>query len=114
MADTPDSLAATLDKIRERAEELTIGEDQEDHCGAGTPCTGHDAIRLITAVNAVLKLAGSAKATGTTVCGCLDCNAARQNGLPGSHRPQPYMWNLSPARVREAITAELTKGEATP
>ena len=90
MADTPDSLAATLDKIRERAEELTIGEDQEDHCGAGTPCTGHDAIRLVAALDAVLKLHEPDPADPSW---CRDC---------------AFAW---PCSTYRAITAELTKGE---
>jgi len=51
MAEDP---ATLLEQIRERAHELTLGEYQEDHCGA-EPCTGHDALRLAAAVEAVLK-----------------------------------------------------------
>ena len=50
-----DDLSSLLSEIRERAHELTIDLPQEEHCGA-VPCTGHDALRLLAAVEAALKL----------------------------------------------------------
>lgn len=71
-----------------------------------------DASRLLAAIDAVLELAGGAGVKGTTMCDCRDCTTARGNGFTGIHRPRPYMWDLDPARVREAITRNLTgKGE---
>jgi len=92
-----DDLTSALDQIR--AELRTFGANSADTS------------RLLKAIEAVLKLADSAKVKGTTVCGCQDCTTARGNGFTGIHRLQPYMWDLDPAKVREAITRELTKGE---
>jgi hypothetical protein len=71
-----------------------------------------DSPRLVAALDAVLKQVASAKATGTMTCDCPDCITARQNGFTGVHRPQPYRWDLSPAKVREAITAALAGKKA--
>ena len=68
--------------------------------------------RAVDAVEAVLELANGAEVTGKTGCRCPDCNTARQLRLGGTHGLQACMWDLDPAKVREAITRELTKGEA--
>ena len=86
--------------------------------GTGHPCIAAvvnvDSPRLVFAVEAVLKLAAGAKVTGTTVCDCEDCITARRNGFTGVHRPQPYRWDLDPAKVREAITAALALAPSPP
>jgi len=108
-----DRIAVTLAGIEERAR--ASADDKQDGVALWIGALGasqEDVPSLVAAVERVLKLADEAKATGTTVCDCLKCSAARQNGFTGIHRLQPYMWNLDPAKVRGAIAAELAKGEA--
>lgn len=52
MADV-DRVGAELIAMRERAEQITTEHDEGDCDLNGGPCTGHDAIRLINAVEAV-------------------------------------------------------------
>lgn len=79
MADqTPDPVAAGLEAVKERAEALCASHADEDCEGTSEPCTGHDALRLVAAVEAVLALAGdwSAKAQEIADKITLDANDA--------------------------------------
>ena len=95
-----DDLTATLDQIRERAR--VAGEDQQDGVALWIGALGasqEDVPLLLKAIEAVLKLADEAQ-------GVRDYSGYETNGrLVG--------WNLNPAKVREAITAELAKGESS-
>ena len=51
----PDELTAALNKIRESAEDLTPSHDDDD-CRPGSSCTAHDALRMVAALDEVLKL----------------------------------------------------------
>ena len=101
MADSDPS--TTLTGIRERAHELTIDLSQEDHCGA-TPCTGHDALRLLAAVEAVLKEHRPIDRGRVLRC-CAGCEAFND----GFHEDCCHEW---PCPTYETITTALTGKEA--
>lgn len=89
-------LAAMLAAIRENAEGLTATHADED-CRPGHACTGHEAIWMADALKAVLKLAADTREVR-------DYSGYETDGrLAG--------WDLSPAKLREAITTALS-GEA--
>lgn len=64
----PDPVAAYLAEAKERAEQITPA--CEPDCG-GEPCTGHDALRLLAAVERVLALhrSDSGESTYNKQCG---------------------------------------------
>lgn len=64
--------------------------------------------RAVDALKAVLELADGAEVTGWTGCTCPDCTTARKLRLGGTHGLQACMWDLDPAKLREAITSALT------
>ena len=102
-----DDLTSALDQIRERG--YRNGVTGAALLARLSDSAAVDIPLLLAAVDKVLELTDSAKVTDTTICSCLDCTAARQNGFTSIHRLQPYMWNLDPAKVREAIARELGK-----
>lgn len=74
-------LDAVLATMRERAEQITGGHD-EDGCDLnGDTCTGHDAVRLIKVASAVLKLADGWTAAASRTAAAAD-RAAGRGALP--------------------------------
>jgi hypothetical protein len=110
----PDDLTAALEQIRARsaaALEFPHSGFAEDSIQACT-LSAQDVPTLLAAVEAVLALADSANAKGTTLCDCPACITGRNNGFTGIHRPRSYMWDLDPAKIREAISSRLATGAA--
>lgn len=89
---TAADVAEVLAAARGNAIRLTSGHDARE-CPPGSGCSGHEVIRLSAALEAVLALAGDAKAHSW-------------EGRGGQIRP--VRWDLDPEAVREAITRELT------
>lgn len=85
-----DELAAMLAAIRENAEGLTASHDDED-CRPGHACTGHEAIWMADALDAVLKRHYRVRATGS----CVIC-------------AEPYPCN----EVQDVTAALLGEGDA--
>jgi hypothetical protein len=84
--------AVLLALFRDRAEDLTDHDD--GRCAdPQKSCTGHDALRMADALDAVLKLADEAQPVERDYGG------------------EPIWWDLTPEEVREAITRGLS-GEA--
>lgn len=125
MPDAPDSPSSALDRDRKRAADMDLALADELgylrtclEVAAATPEAFDLAVllprvsRAVDALEAVLELADGAEVTGKTGCACPDCTIARRLRLGGTHGLQACMWNLDPAKVREAITTALTGEEA--
>jgi hypothetical protein len=75
------------------------------------PCHAHVAL---AALEAVLKVADEAEPVDIAVCTCRDCEASGEPGYE-DYEPHPgraFSWDLDPARIREAITRELSGEES--
>ena len=130
MADQ-DLLAVKLAAIRERAEQITTEHDEGDCDLNGDTCTGHDAERLLAAVEALLaphqpgcavilgalclyhaghRFFSITSAEAADVAACPDCTATVYVSCAGCGTQVP----LDSCPVRSAATTALLREDTAP